>query len=497
VSNADVAVGDKYWQDTFLTGGAMMARGLGEEGSADEPPKFKGYLGLPRRPLPSGLPSALGPIDTAFTPAASAGPLDLGSLLYYGYGFSRVDVGPLKGWPYHRTVPSARCFYPTELYVVLPGDGVYHYDQLHHALVRLRTGDHLDVLAAATGSDLAGAQAVAVLTSHFWKTAFRYRHYAYRLCTQEAGMVAGNLMMVASALGRTAHLHLQFLDDVVDRLLGVTSGEERTVAVLPIYAAGRPGPRRLDAGPVAGFPAIDVAHHDVEKDISLAEDTYRVDAASVLGHTDEIVAGRVATPWPGDAPVLPLPARMPDLAGALRRRHSGGTLFRPVERPLATDELGLLTRFVTEAYPSDLGDTPLGTAYYVVQNVDGVEPGVYRGEGRGLRRVGELPDRLDPSIIGPPVMDVPAVNVLCYLVTDREETARWGNRGYRIANIDAGVTAQRLAVLAGASGIAARPVNGYQTVAIQKLLGTALTPMFQIGLGRRSSSAQYEMPIVF
>jgi hypothetical protein len=198
--------------------------------------------------------------------------------------------------------------------------------------------------------------------------------------------------------------------------------------------------------------------------------------------------------------VLPLPGRMPDLADALRRRHSGGTLFRPIERPLATEELGLLTRFVTGTYPGDLGDTPLGTAYHLVQNVEGIEPGVYRGEGPGLRRVGEVPGRLDPSIIGPPVMDVPAVNVLSYLVTDRETTARWGNRGYRIANIDAGVTAQRLAVLAGASGISARPVNGYQTVAIQELLGiagTALTPMFQIGLGRRSSSAQYEMPIVF
>lgn len=501
-------VAERYWHDTFAEPGALWARGLGEEGSPDEPPKFKHYPGAPRRALPQQLPAGIGPLSSAFT-GGTARPLDLGSLLWHGYGFSRVDVGPVRGWPYHRTVPSARCFYPTELYVCLPGEGVFHYDQLHHGLVRLRDGDHLATVAAATGADLSGASAVVLLTSHFWKTAFRYRHYAYRLCTQEAGMVAGNVLMVAAALGHPAHLHLQFLDPVLDRLLGLVPGEERTMAVLPLYPGRRElrrsgGPARDAADLLARLPAIDVPFRDVAKDLELAGDVYRVDAASVLEHTDRFAEPRVAPAAAAPAGLaVPVRDRLPDLADALRQRHSGGTLFRPVPQPLAAQDFGPVVRHVAEPYPSDLGDAPLGTPYYLVQDVTGVPPGVYRGEAGALHRVADLPaGRLDSAImVGVPVFDSTTVNVLCYLVTDREEvTRRWGARGYRIAAVDSGVTAQRTAVLAAASGVAARPVNGYGLAAVQRLLALprpGLTPIFQIGLGHRAVGPQYELPIVF
>lgn len=494
-------IAEKYWRDTFWDTLAMMGRGMGEEGGPDEPPKVKTYPGAARRALPQRVPSSLGSAfsSDAFSSEGTPAELDLGALLYYGYGLQRVDVGALKGWPYHRTVPSARCFYPTELYVCLPGDGLFHYDQAHHSLARIRAGDHLATLGAATASDLSGAEAVVILTSHFWKTAFRYRHYAYRLCTQEAGMVAGNVLMVASALGRPGHLHLQFLDEVVDRLLGLPDGEERAVAVLPLYAD--PG-RDLRAGPdrrraddlLTGIEPVRLPFRDVPKDLSLAGDVYAVDAASVLRNTEDFTV----TPGP-PARETPSGDTFTDLAAALRARHSGGSLFRPTPGPIEKAALEPLLRHASAPLRGDLGDRPLCTVHHVVQNVEGWESGVYRNR---FTKIADLPaGRLDTAVtLGPPVMDATAVNLFSYVVTDRDAlTDRCGVRSFRIANIDAGVVAQRIAVLAAAGGLAARPVNGYSTPDIQRLLGLGpeQVPIFQLMVGRRSVSAQYEMPIVF
>ncbi|WP_283133920.1 SagB family peptide dehydrogenase [Rhizohabitans arisaemae] len=483
-------VGDRYWHNTLLDSASLLRRGIGVEGSPDEPPKFKSYPGLRALPLPQRLPSRLGPVTAAFgehVPGdGRTAPLDadtLGALLHYGYGLSRVDVGPLSGWPYHRTVPSARCFYPTELYLWLPEDGarpagVYHYDQLHHAIVPIRRGDHRSILGAAAGADLDGAAAVLLLTSHLWKTAFRYRHYAYRLCTQEAGMTAGNLLMVAGCLGLAASVRTRFLDEVTDRLLGVVPAEERTMAVLPIFPS-RPAATAEEL--LTRLPEISPAFRDVQKDVTLASDTYEIDAHSVL--TD------LRPPAPPDDV---------DLVEALRLRNSGGTLFKPVRRPMAAADFRRLA-LAAAPYSGDLGTVPLGTSHLVAQHVTGVDPGVYRLPG--LDVVGEMPQGGFDEGTGPPIVDMTGVNAMFYVVANRDRmTERFGARGYRIANLDAGIAAQRLCVLAGAAGLAARPLNGYRVASVQRLLGVvdpAELPMFQIAVGHRTVNAQYEMPIVF
>jgi SagB-type dehydrogenase family enzyme len=518
--NTGATIGERYWHDSLLDTVEMLSRGMGEEGSPDEPPKFKTYLGRPRLPLPQRLPLTIGTVGSAFAGGASR-ELDLdllGTLLYYGYGFSRVDVGAVGGWPYHRLVPSARCFYPTELYVCIPGPGglpcgVHHYDQLHHALVTLREDAHEEILAAAVGADLDRAAMVVVLTSHFWKTAFRYRHYAYRLCTQEAGMVAGNVLLVAAALGLGGHVHHQFLDAALDRLLGVAPGEERSMAVIPLFPAGSTPlrPRRRDGSMSASdlaatLPVIDAPFRDVPKDLSLASDVYEIDSNSVLEDTCEFTAPLPPPETNTDGHRVPLPSvgGDPDLADALRTRNSGGTLFRPLRKPIDGTALARIARYPVHSYISDIGGTPLGEVYLVVQHVDGVDVGVYRCErdGAAMSRLGSLPkDRLDATVLGPSVVDMAAVNVVCYVVTDRHRRAdRHGNRGYRIAGIDAGIVAQRICVLAGAGGLAARPINGYAVREVLRLLGIedpARTPMFQIAIGQRTINAQYEMPIVF
>jgi nitroreductase len=191
-----------------------------------------------------------------------------------------------------------------------------------------------------------------------------------------------------------------------------------------------------------------------------------------------------------------------ELVDVLRARHSGGSLFRPTGQPVPVEQLTAMLTRAALPYRADLGTGPNACVYALAQLVDGLDAGAYRADRAGLYRIDDLPEgRLDRQVTdGVPVVDLTRTNAVGYVVSDRTlATEVLGNRGYRVASLDAGVLAQRLCVLAAAAGLAARPFNGYLTGAVQRILGLdeAEIPMFQIAFGRRTPTAQYEMPIVF
>src|SRR5437762_4529323 len=81
-------------------------------------PRPRGSVGLfPKEKEVNGLPGR----GQAHAPTNPFIPYEsLSTLLYYTYGFSRHDEGEGASWPFHRFVASARCLFPTELYLWLP-----------------------------------------------------------------------------------------------------------------------------------------------------------------------------------------------------------------------------------------------------------------------------------------------------------------------------------------------------------------------------------------
>jgi SagB-type dehydrogenase family enzyme len=481
-----------YWADaidrplaTLLNGPVHMA-----EGDPREPLKFLAYRGPDRIPLPP--------------PALSLGSAhDLGTFLYHCYGVNRHDLRPGAGpggWPYHRVVPSARCFFPTELFLVLPS-GAYYYDPMHHALVRLHDGDHVGTVAAALGADLTGTSGVVLLASVFWKTAFRYGDYAYRLCTQEAGMVAGNVLLVAAAQGLAAHVHFLFRDAVLDRLLGLAAPGENTLVALALYPGERPL-RPAEAQPEP-LPLLDVRY--------LQPSSYDPAALPVL--TEIGRASRWTTGGPVDrAWTRPVPPAwnaedIPDLAALLRRRDSGPGYpdFVPAEVP--GEVVSRIARAVARPYPTDLvpADTaPPGECFLAIRSVAGIAEGIWRVRpDGGLDRVREGPVREGPvPVPGGTLTGSFAGASLTAFITGPRALAqqRFGARSFRILNQAAGILAQRVCVLAASGGLSARVHNGYSAAAAGELLGltgTGDAVLFQIVIGVGRPDSVLRLPVVF
>lgn len=157
----------------------------------------------------------------------------LGQVLYAAQG---ITDG--RGF---RAAPSAGALYPLEVYVLAHSvsgleSGIYHYFPREHVLERLKSGDFRTAIAQAGlwQEFLAQAGVCLVLSAVFQRTRWRYRERAYRYVLLEAGHVAENIYLAATALGLGACAVGAFLDDEVNRLLGLDGKEEAALYILSL-----------------------------------------------------------------------------------------------------------------------------------------------------------------------------------------------------------------------------------------------------------------------
>ena len=215
----------------------------------NKPPLYKSYSGLPAVPLPqSDLGSTVPALDTLTLPLAvpesSPDLAGLARILYLSAGLIRKAALPVAGEVHYRAAASAGALYPVEVYLVcgeLPGlaAGVYHFAPAEFSLVRLREGDFRGTLAGALADPAVAASTPAslVLSTNFWRSAWKYRVRSYRYCYWDAGTILANLLAAASASGLEAQVVAGFTDREVNRLLGLDSDREAAVCVIPLGAS--------------------------------------------------------------------------------------------------------------------------------------------------------------------------------------------------------------------------------------------------------------------
>ncbi|PJN35382.1 hypothetical protein CG717_03945 [Streptomyces sp. CB02613] len=517
--------GVDYWDRSLHAYADMTGQAPGgREGGPREPERFRRHGGLPRFSLPAP-PRSLGDIAWSFgslrsghgpqcpPPVTEPDAAFHSALLHYTCGVLRTEHGPTARWPYHRAVPSARCFAPVETCLWTPGHeglpaGVYAYDPAHHDLVLLRAGDFRATLGDALGADIDDAVGVLVLSTVFWRTAFKYGDYAYRLCAQETGLVAGNAMLVAGALGAQGHLHHQFLDQTLERLIGAQRPEESVAAVLPLYpwrgSVRRPLRRsvavRADAGPdpcLGGAPVRPVLP---AASVPLPE-LVEMDAAARLTDTAAFTVLPRSPAAGHPAPAAPVPGARgtPDLAEALRRRTSGSPAFDPVPRPVPLGAMLRILGPLLDAHGSDAvahGAPPPVTVHLWAARATGLESGLHRVGPQGT----EYLRPVAPEGLGTEAANVnyrAAAAVLFLSAPRGEARAVFGDRGYRVLHHETGVVAQRLCVLSAAEGLAARIHNGYAARKVSRALGLppGHEPLFQIVLGAPGPDERCLLPV--
>jgi SagB-type dehydrogenase family enzyme len=377
------------------------------------------------------------------------------------------------GETYFRAYPNTGALYHVDLYLVA-GDlpelaaGVYHFGPQDFALRRLREGDWRGVLLAASGQnpDLARAPVVIASTSTYWRNSWKYQARAWRHCFWDAGTLLANLIAAADTEALEPRVVLGWADRPLERLLGLDPRHEGALTLVPLGRARRPPP-----------PAPEMPQLRLETEpLSRAEVDYpeirAAQSASSLADGAEAAAWRGAAPPREEAEATgpPAPLRpstdeeLPDesLDRVIRRRGSTRAFDR--RRPLSFEALSSTLDRATRGVPADFVEPPGATLcdlYLIVNAVEGLAPGAYhyrRGDSSlDLLREGRFRGPAGRLGLGQQLPADAAVNVYSLAQLPRA-LERFGNRGYRAAQLEAGITGGRMYLAAyaqrfGASGL--------------------------------------------
>ena len=135
-----------------------------------------------------------------------------------------------------RTAPSAGALYPVETYLSIHRvsdvkQGVYHFNILDFALEEVSSGDFGEYLSrAALDQAVVGRGAVLFIwTAIVLRAMWKYRNRCLRYIFIDAGHIAQNLQLAATALGLGCCPIGAFFDDEINQLLQVDGEEETTI----------------------------------------------------------------------------------------------------------------------------------------------------------------------------------------------------------------------------------------------------------------------------
>jgi SagB-type dehydrogenase family enzyme len=165
---------------------------------------------------------------------------DLSALLYYGYGAKRSTN--IAGFDRcSRVVPSAGALYPLEIYFHSPRirglpAGLFHYNPRQHRLRLLREGIGRKEISSlfVQPSIVQNATLVIFITGMFERSVFKYSDRGYRFTLLEAGHVAQNINLVATAVGLGCLNIGGFYDRETDAFLKLDGIAHSTIYVLAI-----------------------------------------------------------------------------------------------------------------------------------------------------------------------------------------------------------------------------------------------------------------------
>lgn len=137
-----------------------------------------------------------------------------------------------------RTAPSAGAIYPLALYVVAGhverlDPGVYQYDAGAHALRRVLAGDVREELAAAALRQdwVRKAPLSVVIAADYPRIRERYGERGVRYALIEAGCLAQNIALQATALGLGTVVVGAFADE---KVAGVLGAGEQPLLIIPV-----------------------------------------------------------------------------------------------------------------------------------------------------------------------------------------------------------------------------------------------------------------------
>jgi SagB-type dehydrogenase family enzyme len=276
------------------------------------------------------------------------------------------------------------------------------------------------------------------------------------------------MLAVSAALKLPAKVVAGFLDQPLSDFLGLDGQREVALSLVPLgYAGGEPAASTGHIPPLHPLmPAF-----KAEVDYPLMREVH---AASSLASPEEVIA------WRGQTPVAQLPpirGSLLPLSRVADQELSADSIEQVILRrgstrqfeatQLTTAQLSVLLDRATQGVPADFLN-PLGSRlndlYLIVNDVEAVLPGAYfyHRDRHALEHLRQGNFRKMAGYLGLEQELAAAASVCVFFLADLNAILdRLGNRGYRAAQLEAGILGGKLYLAAYAQGFGASGLTFY------------------------------------
>jgi SagB-type dehydrogenase family enzyme len=409
----------------------------------------------------------------------------LAQLLFFSAGVIRSKRHE-QGETFFRAAACTGALYEIELYVVcgdLPGRavpgvanppglaaGVYHFGAAEFGLRQLRSGDFRHALIDATGSEksVAHAPVIIVCAGTYWRNAWKYHSRTYRHFGWDNGTILANLLAMSAASNLPAKVIAGFVDSQVNELLGLDTQREVAFSLVSIGHQQALPPASPEITPLE-LPIVPYSGEEVEYPAMR-----RMHDASSLDSADEVSAWRGKTPShlfhapKGATNVLQLVDDLrtsrDSIEEVISRRGSTRKFARD---PITWPQLSTLLDRATRGIPADFLEpfgSHLNDLYLIVNHVLGLTAGAYAYDWERklleLLKPGEFRERAGYLGLEQQLPADAAVDVF-FLADLKRVMQRYGNRGYRAAQLEAGIVGGKLYLGAYAQRLGATGLTFY------------------------------------
>jgi nitroreductase len=317
---------------------------------------------------------------------------------------------------------------------------------------------------------IANASCVIVSASTFWRNAWKYQSRAYRHCYWDNGTILANLLAAAGAREIPTRIVLGFVDAAVNQLLALDREREAPLSLVGLghssagIAPSLPiAPLALETTPLSktevDYPAMRVMHEasSLASEAEVAAWREGSEKAKGEGIKDKGGSDRLF-------PIQPLSDHeigQDSIEDVIMRRGSTrefareSITFSQLSTMLDRVARGIGADFLSPAEPT------LNDLYLIVHAVEGLRSGAYvfRRAERALELLKEGDFRREAGYLGLGQVIPADCSVNVYLLADLKNILeRFGNRGYRAAQLEAAIMGGKLYLAAyaqrlGASGL--------------------------------------------
>ncbi len=423
--------------------------------------------------------------------------LDLGTIskvLYFSSGITKKIKFPEPlGEVDFRAASCTGALYHIEIYLVCSNisgldAGVYHFDPKHMRLDTIRLGDFRGYVTSSTADEpfVRQASAILIFTDVFARNSIKYQSREYRHAFWDCGTIISNTLAITSAHKISSKIITGFIDLQIGKILGLDIREEAPIVILPLGTTNHDAP----ACPSLQEAIPEAIASDYE--IEYPEINTMHDASCLLTETDvESWRHEITREQKDSTNIIPLGKNVIPKEPLEQTIIKRGSTRKFSLESITLDELSTILSQSTKGISADFANSESLSDIYIIANaVDGLESGSYYyvKEKNSLEQLRKGNFRNASGNLGLD-QDLPYdASVAIFMLIDLDKMLKqFGNRGYRVAQLDSAIIGGKMYLASYALGLGATGLTFYDDIVTNFFSPHAENKeaMFLIAIGKK------------